>query len=105
MTFLARDGANVPMSRVFVPGTNRNVTTSATSARTAADFDGSVKVVRLVASAACYIAFGDDTVAATSAGILMPADMECFFALPSDATRVAAIQVSAGGVLSVTEMR
>ncbi|MEQ8394994.1 hypothetical protein [Thalassobaculum sp.] len=105
MPFQARDGANEIINRVFVPGPNQNVTVSGTTARTATDFASDTTIVVLVATTVCHIVFGDETVTATTAGILMPAGMERMFKLPAGATRVAAIQASSGGVLGVTEMR
>lgn len=105
MSRLFRDDNQIPIDRVFVPGPNQNVTTSGSTARTASNFAATTTVVRLVATAACYVAFGGSTVEATTAGILMPPNVETYFGLPSGATRVAAIQVAAGGVLGVTEMR
>ena len=62
---------------------------------------GSYKV-RVVATSACYIAFGSSPTA-TTAGVYMPADtVEYFTVHPGE--KISAIQLSAGGTLHVTEI-
>lgn len=104
MSKQVRDITDAVVHGVFIPGPHQAVTTSGTTARTASNFAGTTQVVRLCATAACYVVFGGSTVEATSAGILLPALSPLVLGIPSGATRVAAIQVSGGGVLSVLEM-
>lgn len=57
-------------------------------------------VVRLVATAACYVAFGDDP-EATSDSMYMPANVpEQFQFTPGE--KVSVLQVSGGGTLYIT---
>lgn len=99
------DDNGLIVSGVFVPGPHQSVTVSGTTARTGSDFNARTTIVRLCASTNCYIAFGGSTVEATTAGIFLPAGVPLVVGVPSGATRVAAIQASAGGVLSVLEAR
>lgn len=59
------------------------------------------EVVRIAVSQDCYIAFGDVSVTATSADILMLRGVEVM-KVPSGATYIAYLQVSAAGRISVT---
>lgn len=87
---------------VWKPGVNQNVTVGAASAATAAAFGTTTKVVRVLSSTAAYIAFAATPTADTT-GILVPANLETFIQLPGVSLKLAAIQVAAGGVMSVTE--
>ncbi len=104
MTMQIRDGAGHIIPRLFRHGETHNVATSATTARTASDFAETTRVVRIVCTAACYIAFGDETVEAANTDLLVPALWEYLVAVPPGATRLAAIRVAADGVLGVTEL-
>jgi hypothetical protein len=105
MTIQLRDGAGHIIPGAFTFGAHRNVATAATSARTAADFLDTTRLVRVVCTAACYIEFGDEDVVADNTGILVPALMDYLIPVPAGATRLAAIRVSGDGLLGVTEMR
>jgi len=99
------DDNGLIVSGVFIPGPHQSVTVSGTTARTAANFNDRTTILRLCASTNCYIAFGGGTIEATTAGIFLPAGVPLVVGVPAGATRVAAIQASAGGILSVLEAR
>lgn len=105
MTVQLRDGTGHIIPGLFTFGAHQNVATAATTARTASDFADTTRVVRVACTAACYIAFGDETVEAASTDLLVPALMDYLIPVPAGATRLAAIRVSGDGVLGVTEMR
>lgn len=103
MTTMVRDRNGYPMQEVFKPGPHQSVTVSGTTARTGGNFSGETRAIRLCSSTNCYVKLGDATVEATTGDIYLPAGSPLFLGVPSGATRVAAIQASAGGVLSVLE--
>ena len=62
------------------------------------------EVVRVSCDTDCYILFGDNTVTASSStGHLFTAGVEFFRVVPGD-TDIAAIQVSASGVMTISKM-
>lgn len=82
-------------------GSSASITVAAASARVALPTGG---VLRIASSTDCYIAFGDSSVTASSSDALYPAGVE-HFKYDGVATHIAAIQVSTGGVLTVTGMK
>lgn len=87
---------------IFRPRTTQNVAFTGTSARTTNAIGNFIQVVRLVATQACYVRVGNSTVAATTADFLLPANTVDYI-IVDPGSFIAAIQVSAGGTLSVTE--
>ena len=88
--------------QVLAPSTNAtNVTVGAASARTA--LPAGSDIVRICSTTACYFLFGSVTVDAATSSPLFTAGAEVF-RVPDAATHVAFLQVSAGGVASVTAM-
>jgi hypothetical protein len=82
----------------------QNVNIGASSAASAA-FSASTKVVRLVSTADCYLAFseaGGSAPVATSAGIYLVAKVPEFFGV-DPSSQVACLEVSGAGVLSIAE--
>lgn len=77
-----------------------------TSAQSAPVTDASIKaatpyvLVRLCATTDCWIAFGDNPVAAAGAGVFLPAGVVDVWRMTAG-NRVAAIQAASGGSLSV----
>lgn len=66
------------------------------------------ELVRIAASTACYIKFGDNTVAATTSDTFFPAGVE-IFAVPESApgvpyTHLAFIRQTSDGVITATRM-
>ena len=81
------------------------LTVSGTTARGAFPSGASHEdIVRIACNTDCHIKFGDDTVEATTNDPLFTQGVEAF-KIPDNATHLAAIQVSAGGILTITEMR
>lgn len=89
---------------IMRPDTAQEITTGAASARTANPFGDQTHVVRLCATAACRYAIGiPASVAAVATSAYLPANVvEYIQVRPGE--KIAAIQESAGGKLSVTEM-
>jgi hypothetical protein len=105
-TYLAKDRFQHPI-QALEPATVQNVTfTTGSSAATAADLSGNTVVVRLLATADCYVSVGPGgTVAATSGSMYLPAYAVEYFRVDQGvAWRVAALGVSSGGTLNVTQM-
>ncbi len=84
-------------------GTGRNITTSGTSAGGALPADSSgatARVVRVSASAACYVRFGVGTQTAVAGDMLVqPGDS--VVVKVAGCSHAAAIQVSSGGVCNI----
>ena len=88
------------------------MTVGGTSTQTTTTLSGFIDAVRLVCTAACYVAIGaSPQTAAFTAGnatgqdIYLPADTPQVFRVPRSTQNViAAIQVSSGGTLYITEM-
>lgn len=87
----------------IIPSTVQKVTVSGSSARTAADFDSQTTIVEVAASVACYIKFGDDTVVATDSDLYLPANTPRMYGVTAQTPRMAALQVTGGGFVTVTE--
>lgn len=84
-------------------GTVQTITTSGASARTAAGVGAQTYAVRIHATAAAHIVFGDDSVDATTSDTLLPAGgTEYVQVTPGQS--VAAIQESSAGTVYVTEL-
>ena len=89
--------------QAMAPFETHPVTVGAASAQSAAH-DADTYVVRLCATVRTWVAFGANPTADKAAGMLLPADSpEYFVVTPGE--KVAALQDSAGGTLTVTEMR
>ena len=61
-------------------------------------------IVRVACNTDCYIAFGDVTVVATTNDALFTQGVEAF-KVPDGVTHIAAIQESASGIMTITELR
>ena len=105
-TTLAKDRFNHAI-QALRPGAVQNISfTTSGSTKTGADIGSNTVVVRLVATADCYVAIGPDaTVAADTSSMFLPASAVEYFRVSQAAGwRVAARGVSATGTLNVTEM-
>lgn len=105
-TYLAKDRFQHPI-QALEPGVVQTFGfITASSSATAANLNGNTVVVRLLATADCYVSIGPaDTVAATSASLYMPAfSVEYFRVDQAAGWKVAALGVAAAGSLNVTEM-
>ena len=87
---------------LYQPITNQNVTTSGTSAVITNATGTQIRILRLAATADTYIAIGAAPTATTS-DLIIPAGTIDYINVPAS-TKVAGLQVSGAGVLSVTEM-
>jgi hypothetical protein len=86
----------------FYPLTTQSVSVGSSSAATTNGVGPDVHVVRLIATKACYVAFGAAPTATTSNMYLAPNREEYFTIKPGQ--KVAAIRESEDGSLNVTEM-
>lgn len=101
---LLSDSSGRALQSVALAGTPAKITIAASSARVAIPtvHGETAKVVRLASNGNCYIAFGDNAVAATSDSTLFPQGVE-IQTVPKGATHVAAIQDgSATGTFQIT---
>ncbi len=91
----------------FVNGGAHSVTTSASSARNSTAFNGDTRVVSIYATADVYLKFGDSSVSASTSDHFFPAGLYYDVAIGGDqvghATHLAALQVSAAGVVYISE--
>lgn len=92
------------MPQVLRLGIARNITVAGASARTGLDFTSGTTAVLVTTTTAAHIKFGDGTVNATTSDTVLPAGASIVLAIPAGATRLAAIQNSTGGTMSVTEL-
>jgi hypothetical protein len=87
------------------PLVSYNITTSATSAASAAATTVGVCYVRLAATAACWVKFAATPVADKTTSVYLPAGVPEYVKVPASGVyKVAAIQDSAAGTLNITEM-
>lgn len=105
MSQLVRESANkvgIPESfPAIFQGDSQNISFNATSTQSTA-VGADTRIVRLVATKACYIKIGSNPTAAASTSMLLPADVfEYIGVRPGD--KVAVIQLAEAGVLNVTE--
>jgi hypothetical protein len=91
-----------------VATTGANITTGASSASVAIpnnSIGARPRYVRLAATAACYVRLGTASVTAAAGDMLVqPGDCECLVLNTAGFTHVAAIQVSAAGILNITPL-
>lgn len=100
------DGNPVPAIRLK-PGKAHIVNSSASAARNATGFDEGTRVISVFATEPVYLAFGDDSVTATSSDHYFPANIYYDFAIGGDKvgqyTHLSALAVSTGGVIYISE--
>lgn len=93
-----------PIQTLALGSTTNKISVSGTTARVALPSGaGAEDIVRVACNTDCHIKFGDSSVDATTNDALFTAGVEAF-KVPDTATHLAAIQVSAAGILTVTEM-
>lgn len=90
---------------IFSLGVTQTGAVAAASARTGTDFLAETKIIRVVCSTLAYVAFGDNTVVANNASMMLAPNYPEYFALPAGAVRMAFIRDAADGRISVTEMK
>lgn len=99
---LQKDAKAIPVQGVFAiaPGLTQNVAFTTATASTA--FNASTTIVRVVATAACYIRFGVAPTAVIG-DLYLPVDKPEYFQV-TGGYKVSALQVGSGGILNVTEI-
>ena len=101
---MTRDVSGAPVQALTPMSTTAVITTSpstATQALPAGLVSG--EIVRVAATQDIYLEFGDVSITATTASLLVPAGVE-YFVVPPRSTHFAALQVSAGGICQLTEV-
>jgi hypothetical protein len=87
----------------YIPGVTQNFATSGTSAATTNAVGSGTTVVRISVTQDTYIAIGPTPTAGTQ-NMLIPGGGVEFIAVNAGIDKVAAVQVSTAGVVSVTEL-
>ena len=88
---------------IYRPTKTQTITTSGTTATTTDAVQDGIYVVRVHATAACFVAIEDGTATAATSDMFMPAGATEYFQIrPGE--RVAAIQSTAAGTVYVSEM-
>lgn len=100
-------GAFVQVLRLLAGGAHV-VTIGAASARNSVAFNSNIRVIEVWASVDCRIRQGDGTVTALATDSWLPKGTGRLYALGGDkqaqATHIAVIQETTGGVLEISEM-
>ena len=107
-TLLPTDVDDNPIPAVrFKSGAAHAITTSAGTAKNTTAFDSETRVISLYATEDVYINFGDSSVTATGNDHFFPKNVYYDVAIGGDRTKqythIAALQVSTGGVLHISE--
>ncbi len=107
-TFLPQDSNENPIPALRLRNSGaHSITTSVSSARNAAAFDLSTRIVSLYVDQPVYIRFGDSTVTASSSDHYFPAGVYYDFSIGGDHTahytHMAALAVSTGGLAYISE--
>ena len=99
------DQNGFPIQTLGLGTSTVKLTISGTTARGALPAGASHEdIIRIASNTDCHIKFGDDTVEATTDDALFTQGVEAF-KVPDGVSHVAAIQVSAGGIMTINEMR
>lgn len=99
MTFLASDNNGHDVQAVAL-GTNQAVAFTTSSSQSSA-FGAATRIVRLVATVDCHVAFGSNPTATTSSPLLPAGSVEYVAVTPGH--KVAVRGATASGTLHVTE--
>lgn len=103
-TYLAKDRFNHSI-QCLSPVTTQTVVVSGASAATTNALNKNTVVIRVVATTNCFLRIGTGTPTATSADMPLLANTPEYFRVDGAQTiKVAALQMSSGGALYVTEM-
>lgn len=100
MAVIARDFNGVP-TLVFGLGTSQALTFTGTSAQSAV-VGATTRIVRLVATQACFVSIGASPTAVANTSIYLPANTVQYVSI-TGGHRVAAIQATTTGSLYITE--
>ena len=107
-TKLPIDSNNNPIQALRLKsGAAHKITTSGTSARNTTAFGANTSVISVYATQDVYLNFGDSSVTATGTDHFFPAGVYYDIALGADgtahATHLAALQVTSGGTVYISE--
>ena len=107
-TLLPQDSNDHPIPALRLKsGGAHNITVGATSTRNSTGFDSETQIISLYSDVAVYLAFGDSSVTATTSDHYFPAGIYYDVSIGGDHsahyTHVAALQVSGGGTLYISE--
>lgn len=104
MTVAARDSIREDLIQALEIGTEQTISVASASAATSNAMGSSSRVVRVVSTTDCHIAFAASPTATTS-NTYLPANQVEYFKVPVPGTsKLAAIRANADGTLYVTEM-
>lgn len=109
MTVLPLDSNKnpIPALRLKVSGGAHKITVSSTSARNGTAFAATTRVISLYSTTDIYVRLGGATITAANTDHFFPANTYYDIAIGGDetghATYIAALQVSGGGTLYVSE--
>jgi len=96
-----KTGQSIPALEI---GTEQTISVASASAATSTAFGQTSRVVRIVSTTDCHIAFAASPTATTS-NTYLPANQVEYFKVPTPGTsKLAAIRANADGTLYVTEM-
>lgn len=107
-TLMPQDSNDNPIPALRLKqGGAHTITVSASSAKNAAAFDASTRIVSLYSDVPVYIKCGDSSVTATTGDHYFPAGLYYDIAIGGENsahyTHIAALQVSSGGTLYISE--
>ena len=98
------DANGFPIQTLALGRTTNVISVTGTSARAEIPSGaGAEDIIRIACNTDCHIKFGDSTVEATTSDPLFTQGVEAF-KVPDTSTHVAAIQVSASGTMTLTEL-
>lgn len=109
MTVLPLDANKnpIPALRLKITGGAHTITISGTSARNSTAFSATTRVISLYSTVDIYVRLGSSSVTAVNTDHFFPANIYYDIAVGGDdtghATHIAALQVSGGGMLYVSE--
>lgn len=108
-TSLPKDSNNNAIQTLkFKSGAAHQITFSGTTTRNSTGFNANTRVVALCATQPCFIAFGGSDVEATTSDHYFPANTWIGVSIKGGnnalSTHIAALQVSSGGTLYISEM-
>ena len=98
---LDKDDYGEPIQGALTPQTAQKISISAITARNATAF--TYRVIRVIASAACYIKLGDSTIEATTDDHYLPAGAIEYFAR-KEHTHLAGLSTTGSGTIYISEM-
>jgi hypothetical protein len=99
-SYLPRDGDDHAI-QVLAPSSIANIAVTASSAQVT--IPTGAQIVEIGASTDCWIVWGTNPTAANSTGMFVPKGT-VVYKVPDGATKIAAIQDSANGRISVTQL-